>query len=72
MQLWLANGSNSLCVNYLVPDKLIEQIEEMGDHVSFAKDKGEWHIHTNEWSVSNHSFAMAICQAYMKFKENKK
>lgn len=52
-------------------DLMIEYLEEMGEHISFSKDKGKWWVHGNEWSVNDKSFPMAIHLAYIKWKEGK-
>lgn len=46
-------------------------LEKFAEDVAIQKDKGIWHIHHNNWSVSHEKLPMAICLAFIKWMEAK-
>lgn len=46
-------------------------LEKMGEEFSIKKYQGAWHILHNNWRVSHKSLPMAICLAFIKWKEGK-
>lgn len=44
-------------------------LDKFAEHVAIQKYEGEWHINANFWDVSHKSLPMAICLAFIKWKE---